>query len=70
MDYITVINGLLPLVSNLAPVVAAIIMHIRTEQPNLTVDEILTHAQLTLDDAQKALIAEQVRLQEEINAAR
>ena len=68
MEYVALINALLPLVANLEPLAVGIIHHIQKEQPGQTLDQILDHAQVTLDDDVRALLAEKLRLQGEIDA--
>lgn len=60
-----IINALLPLVGNLAPLVVHLIAEIKG-QTGMTSDQILDKASATLDEDSKALLAEQLRLQEKI----
>jgi hypothetical protein len=64
---LALINALLPLVSNLAPVVAHLIGQIKA-QSGKTSDQILDEASANLDESGKALLAEQIRLQDKISS--
>lgn len=68
MEYVVLINALLPLISNMEPIVSNIIKHIRKEQPGMSDDEILNHASSVLDEEGVAMLKEQLRLQAEIDA--
>ena len=72
MNFVDLIQGLLPLVSQVAPgtaqatllATAAInIIKLIQSQSNMTTDEILNRAGTTLDENEKMLIADLVRLQ-------
>ena len=72
MNFVDLIQGLLPLVSQVAPgttqatmlATAAInIIKLIQSQSNMTTDEILQRAGTTLDENEKMLIADLVRLQ-------
>lgn len=66
MEYIVLINALLPLVANLEPLFVQVIKQIKG-QSGMTDDDILAHAAATLDSNAQALLAERLRLQAEID---
>ena len=59
------INALLPLVANLAPVIAGVIAQLKEQGEDS--DSILAHASAVLDLEQVELLREQLRLQEEVD---
>lgn len=67
MGILELINALLPLFSNLEPLLVAVIAELKA-QSGLTSEQILDKASATLDETGKALLAEQLRLQDEIKA--
>lgn len=67
MEWITLINALLPLAANLEPLFAQLIQQIKA-QPGMDDDAILAHAAKTLDEASVALLSERLRLLAEIDA--
>jgi len=64
---LSLITSLLPLVSNLAPLLIALIQQIRS-QPGMTDEQILAHAKATGDENTIALVTETLRLQAKIDS--
>lgn len=67
MGLLALITALLPLVSDLEPLVVQLIQQLRA-QPGMTDEQILAHAKATGDQNAIDLVAEQLRLQAEIDA--
>jgi len=63
------ITALLPLITDLTPLFVQLIAQIRA-QPGMTDEAILTHARQTSDENTVALLAEKMRLLDEIGGAK
>ena len=66
---IALIMALLPLISDLEPLIIQLIQQIRA-QPGMTDEAILAHARATSDESTVALLAEKMRLADEIGGAK
>ena len=66
---IALIMALLPLITDLEPLIIQLIQQIRA-QPGMTDEQILAHARATSDENTVALLAEKMRLVDEIGGAK